>query len=127
MVKDAEQHAEEDKKRREEVEVRNQADALVYNTEKILNENRDKIPEAEAKTIEDTIQATKDATESGDTDTIKTKMEELNKASHRLAEVMYQSTQEQQQPQGGPSAEPGQAESPGGEGDVVDAEFEESK
>ena len=58
---------------------------------------------------------------------INRKMEELNKASHRLAEVMYQSTQQQQPPQGGPSAEPGQPESPGGEGDVVDAEFEESK
>jgi molecular chaperone DnaK len=127
MVKDAEQHAEDDKQRREEVEVRNQADALVYNTEKILNENRDKIPEEEAKAIEDAIKAAKDATESGDTATIKTKMEELNKASHRLAEVMYQSTQEQQQPPDGTSAEPGQTAPPGGEGDVVDAEFEESK
>jgi len=127
MVKDAEQHTEEDKKRREEVEVRNQADSLVYNTEKLFNENRDKLPEAEVKTIEGAVQATKDAINTGDTAAIKNKMEELNKASHRLAEVMYQSAQQQQQAQGGASSEASQAESSGGEGDVVDAEFEESK
>ncbi|MBW1678747.1 MAG: molecular chaperone DnaK, partial [Deltaproteobacteria bacterium] len=127
MVKDADQHAEEDKKRREEVEVQNQADSLVYNTEKLLNENREKLPESEVKTIEDALQATKDAINTGDTANIKNKTEELNKASHRLAEVMYQSAQQQQQAQGGASSEASQAESSGGEGDVVDAEFEESK
>jgi len=126
MVKDAETHAEEDKKRREEVEVRNQADSLVYQTEKILNENRDKLPEAEVKTIEDAIQATKDAINSGDVAAMRTKMEELNKASHRLAEVMYQSAQQQQGP-GAEGAAPGAEGSGGEEGDVVDAEFEESK
>jgi len=125
MVKEAEQHAEEDKRRREEVEIRNQADSLVYNTEKILRENRDKLPESEVKVIEDAIKATKDAINSGDIATIKSKMEELNKASHRLAEVMYQATQ--QQAKSGPSADTGPSASSGGEGDVVDAEFEESK
>jgi molecular chaperone DnaK len=125
MVKEAEQHAEEDKRRREEVEIRNQADSLVYNTEKILRENRDKLPESEVKAIEDAIKATKDAISTGDTATIKNKMEELNKASHRLAEVMYQATQ--QQAQSGASADTGKSASSGGEGDVVDAEFEESK
>ena len=125
MVKEAEQHAEEDKRRREEVEVRNQADSLVYNTEKILRENRDKLPESEVKVIEDAIKATKDAINSGDIATIKSKMEELNKASHRLAEVMYQATQ--QQAKSGPSADTSQSASSSGEGDVVDAEFEESK
>jgi len=125
MVKDAEQHAEDDKKRREEVEVRNQADALIYNTEKILKENRDKLPESEVKNIEDAIQAAKDATQSGDTAAIRAKMEELNKASHRLAEAMYQATQ--QQPGEPSDHQPGQGPPPGGGGDVVDAEFEESK
>ncbi len=125
MVKEAEQHAEEDKRRREEVEIRNQADSLVYNTEKILRENRDKLPESEVKVIEDAIKATKDAINSGDIATIKSKMEELNKASHRLAEVMYQATQ--QQAKSGPSADTSQSASSSGEGDVVDAEFEESK
>lgn len=126
MVNEAEQHAEEDKKRRQEIEIRNQADSLVYNTEKILNENRDKIPEADVKTIENAIQATKDAINTGDVDTIKKRMEELNKASHRLAEVMYQAAQQQrQQAQGEAASSASQAS--GAEGDVVDAEFEESK
>ncbi|MFH0813978.1 MAG: molecular chaperone DnaK [Pseudomonadota bacterium] len=126
MVNEAEQHAEEDKKRRQEIEIRNQADSLVYNTEKILNENRDKIPEADVKTIENAIQATKDAINTGDVDTIKKRMEELNKASHRLAEVMYQAAQQQrQQAQGEAASSASQAS--GAEEDVVDAEFEESK
>ena len=122
MVKDAEQHAEEDKKRRQEIELRNQADTLVYNTEKILKENRDKLPEPEVKAVEDAIQATKDAINSGDAGTIKNKIEELNKASHRLAEVIYQSANKQQQNQAGGASEGGRPQS---EGDVVDAEFEE--
>ena len=128
MVKDAEEHAEEDRKRREEVDVRNQADSLVYQTEKMLNENRDKIPEAETKEIEGALQATKDAINGGDIADIRTKMEELNKASHRLAEVMYQAAQQEQ---GGPDAgagpEAGGTPEGGDDGDVVDAEFEESK
>ena len=127
MVKDAEEHAEEDRKRREEVDVRNQADSLVYQTEKMLKENRDKIPEPEAKEMEASLQATKDAINSGDIADIRTKMDELNKASHRLAEVMYQSAQQQH---AGPGAEAGPEAggAPGeDEGDVVDAEFEESK
>ncbi len=122
MVKDAEQHAEEDKKRRQEIELRNQADTLVYNTEKILKENRDKLPEPEVKAVEDAIQATKDAINSGDAGTIKNKIEELTKASHRLAEVIYQSADKQQQNQAGGASEGGRPQS---EGDVVDAEFEE--
>ena len=122
MVKDAEQHAEEDKKRRQEIELRNQADTLVYNTEKILKENREKLPEPDVKAVEDAIQATKDAINSGDVATIKNKIEELNKASHRLAEVIYQSANKQQQNQAGAAAEGGRPQS---EGDVVDAEFEE--
>jgi len=122
MVKDAEQHSEEDKQRRQEIEARNQADTLVYNTEKILKENRDKLPEADVKAVEDAIQSTKDAISSGDTTTIKNKMEELNRASHRLAEVIYQSAQKQQQTQTGASTE---GSRPSGESDVVDAEFEE--
>jgi len=122
MVKDAEQHAEEDKKRRQEIELRNQADSLVYNTEKILKENRDKLPEPDVKAVEDAIQATKDAINSGDAAAIKNKIEELNKASHRLAEVIYQSANKQQQSQAGGASEGGRPQS---EGDVVDAEFEE--
>jgi molecular chaperone DnaK len=123
MVKDAESHSAEDKKRRQEVETRNQADALVYNTEKTLNENREKIPAAEASAIEASLKEAKAAIESGNMDLIREKMELLNKASHRLAEVMYQQTsgkQKTQEPGGG-----GAGKRP--DDDVVDAEFEEKK
>lgn len=126
MVKDAELHAEEDKKRREEVDARNQADSLVYSTEKLLRENRDKLPAVEVKVVEDAIQATKDAINTGDVATIRSRMDDLNKASHRLAEVMYQAAQQQGQA-GGAGAGAGGAGARSQEGEVVDAEFEESK
>jgi molecular chaperone DnaK len=97
---------------------------LVYQTEKLLRENRDKIPEPEIKPIEDAVQATKDAINSGNVADIRARMDELNKASHRLAEVMYQAAQQQQ---AGPGPETGGAPGGGNDGDVVDAEFEESK
>lgn len=122
MVKDAEAHGEEDKRRRQEVEVRNQADALVYNTEKTLNEHRDKIPVNEVGAIETALKETKEAIESGDMSRIREKMELLTKASHRLAEIMYQQTASQQK-----QGEAGQEPKGKPEEDVVDAEFEEKK
>ncbi len=129
MVKDAESHAEEDKKKKEEIHVKNQADAMVYQTEKTLNENREKLPESDIKGVEDALSDTKAAIESGDVATIKEKVEILEKASHRLAELMYQQAQQQQPPQGGSPGEqqpPPGSDSSTGEGDVVDAEFEET-
>ena len=123
MVKDAEAHTAEDKRRRQEVEVRNQADALVYNTEKTLNENRDKIPATEASAIEAALKEAKEAIESGSTDRIREKMDLLTKASHRLAEVMYQQTAGKQKAEGAPGG--GSGKKP--DDDVVDAEFEEKK
>jgi molecular chaperone DnaK len=124
MVKEAEAHSAEDKRRRQEIESRNQADALVYQTEKTLNENREKIPANEVSAIEGAIRETKEAVESGDMNRIREKMELLTKASHHLAEIMYQqASSKQQQAQGGP----GGAQGPKPEEDVVDAEFEEKK
>jgi molecular chaperone DnaK len=122
MVKDAEAHTEEDKRRRQEVEARNQADALVYTTEKTLNENRDKIPVNEVSAIEAALKEAKEAIESGDMSRIREKTELLTKASHRLAEIMYQQTASQQK-----QGEAGQAPQGKPEEDVVDAEFEEKK
>jgi molecular chaperone DnaK len=122
MVKDAEAHAAEDKRRRQEIETRNQADALVYNTEKTLTEHRDKMPANEVSAIEATLKEAKEAIESGNTDRIREKIELLNKASHRLAEIMYQQTSGKQKtsgPAGGPGKKP--------DDDVVEAEFEEKK
>ena len=133
MVKDAERFAEEDKKRRAEVELRNQADTLVYSTEKMLGENREKIPVAEIKPIEDAVAEAKKALEEGSSDRIKEKMELLTRASHRLAEIMYkQAGAKGAQPEAGPAGggegprgpgEGGGAQGP--QGDVVDAEFED--
>lgn len=121
MVKEAEAHAEEDKRKREEIEIRNQADTLTYNTEKILNENREKLSPDDIKTVEDAIKETKEAINTNNTSLIKEKMEALNKASHKLAEIMYQKastgTQTPPPPRGGEAKA-------GGQEDVVDAEFE---
>ena len=123
MVKEAEAHTEEDKRRRQEVELRNQADALVYNTEKTLNEHREKIPVSEVNAIEKAVKEAKEAIASGDMGRIREKMELLTKASHHLAEIMYQQTASGKKaegaPQGGRTGKPDE--------DVVDAEFEEKK
>ncbi len=125
MVKDAESHSEEDKKKREAVDVRNQADSLVYQTEKLLNENRDKIPANDISAIEEAIKQTKEAIESNDVMQMRTAIDNLQKASHKMAEAMYrQQTQQQTGAQAGPEAGP----QPGSEKkdeDVVDAEFED--
>jgi molecular chaperone DnaK len=125
MVKEAESHSADDKRRRQEIEIRNQADTLVYQTEKILNENREKIPVSEVNAVEGAIKEAKQAIESGDVSRIKEKMEILTKASHHLAEIMYQQTAKQKPgaaPGGGPGPKAGKPDE-----DVVDAEFEEKK
>jgi len=129
MVQEAESHSEEDKKRRQEIELRNQADALVYNTEKTLNEHRDKIPISEVTAIEAALKETKDAISTNDAARIREKMEMLTKASHHLAEIMYRQTAGKEAAGAGAGAGAGGGgPRPGGpEGDVVDAEFEEKK
>ncbi len=96
MVKDAEAHSEEDKKRREVIDAKNQADQMVYNLEKLMRENKDKIPEDEAKNIQAEIENTKKAIESDDAEQIKKAMEALSQASHKLSEMMYQQASQQQ-------------------------------
>lgn len=131
LVKDAKSHEADDRKRREEIDLRNQADALVYNTEKMLKENREKIPVGDASNVDRTLEACKKAIEKGDSSEIKKALDELTQASHKMAEAMYkaQSAESQQQqpsetpPQGG---EAGTDEKKKDE-KVVDAEFEESK
>jgi len=129
MVHEAEAHSEEDKKRREEIEVKNQADNLVYNTEKILKENRDKLSDEDIKVVEDALNETKSSIQTGDVTQIKEKLELLNNASHKLAEAMYKQTSENAQP-GQPDAGTSQAgegaSQTGTQDNVVDAEFEET-
>jgi molecular chaperone DnaK len=126
MVKDSERFADEDKKRRAEIDVRNQVDSLVYSTEKMLNENRDKIPVADLKPIEDAVADAKKALEDGNPDRIKQTMEQLTRASHKLAETMYrQAGAKGAPPEGGTAEEPRPSGEGGAQGDVVDAEFED--
>jgi molecular chaperone DnaK len=126
MVKEGEKHAEEDKKKRQEIELRNQAEHLVYATEKMLNEHREKVPIADIKPIEDAIADAKKAVESGDVGRIKQTMEALNTAAQRIGKAMYeQATKDKgQKADSGPGEKAG---GPGGtqEGEVVDAEFED--
>lgn len=126
MVKDAEAHAEEDKKLKEAIEARNHADALIYSTEKSLKEHGDKIPASDKEAIENALKELKDVLESNDAETIKSKTDALAQASMKLGEAMYkeqqaagaQSTQEQ--PQAQEEAKPA-------DDTVVDADFEEVK
>jgi molecular chaperone DnaK len=124
MVKEAESHSDEDKKKKEEIELRNRADSMVYNTEKLLKENREKLPEAEVKNIEAAIEACKKAVESNNKEEIEAKLNDLTRASHKLAEVLYKQTPGT--PGGeAPQGEAGQ-EPPSQQGDgVIDAEYED--
>ncbi len=120
MVKDAEMHSSEDKKKREVIEARNQADGLVYTTEKALKDHGDKVDDETRKGIETALEELKKAIEGDDPEAIKSKTEALAMASQKLGEVMYQ----QAQSEAGAEAETGAAEDSPKE-DVVDAEFEE--
>ncbi len=124
MMKEAEAHAAEDAQRKQEIEARNQADSLVYTTERTLREHGDKVPESERKAIEDALNEVREALKGDDVNRIQRAQENLMKASHKLAEVMYR---EAQAKTGAASTDGGtgqqQAKAP--EGDVVDAEFED--
>jgi molecular chaperone DnaK len=129
MVRDAEAHGEEDKKKRELAEARNNLDSLIYTTEKSLGEYGDKIGASEKKAIEEAIEAAKKAMESNEISTIKSASDNLTQTSHKLAEAMYAKASQQT---GGPQAETAQGQEAAAgkkeaEEEVVDADFEEVK
>jgi molecular chaperone DnaK len=126
-VKDAEMHADEDRKKKEIVEARNNADTLIYTTERSIKDLGDKVDEETKKRVEDAIAALRKAMETDDDQEIKRLSEELTQQSHKLAEAMYQQASQKgdQQPGGGDEAGSGGAKAP--EEDVVDADFEEVK
>ena len=126
MTRDAESHAEEDQKNREAIEAKNKLDGLIYSTEKILKENRDKVSESEASSLEAALTRAKSVLEqSKETSDLNAAIEDLTKASHKLAEAMYQKTSTQTPPPGsgpghaGPKTEPGKKK----EDEVIDAEY----
>ena len=128
MVREAESHAAEDKKKRELIEAKNQGDNLVYSTEKSLKEFGDKIDAAEKQKIEEGIAALKKSLEGSDAEEIKKASESLMQASHKLAEAVYAKAQPGAEQAGG---EPGAQEAEGASAakgeKVVDADFEEVK
>jgi len=130
MAKDAESHAAEDQKRKDEIDARNRADSMVYQVEKMLKDHRDKISDADAKQVESALEATRKAMAGGSVEDLNKSVDGLTQASHKLAEAMYKSTSAP--PPGG--APPGQdgagagTAAGGSDGakskdDVVDAEF----
>ena len=125
MVKDAEMHAEDDKKKRVLVDTRNQAEALVDQTEKTLKEHGSKVDDDTRKNIESAVEALKQAKDSDNVEDIKQKIETLSQASHKLAEVMYQQAASSQEGDTGGSA--GGSDDAQADDDVVDADFEEVK
>ncbi len=123
MAREAEEHSAEDAKRRTDVEARNQADSVIYSTEKTLNENRSKLDPADAEKVDQALGKAREAVKGGSAEQIQQSIEELTQASHKLAEAMYAS----QSAEGGPDAPGGDGSEDGAsgasEGEVVDAEF----
>jgi len=123
MVKDAERNAEEDRKRKELVEIRNNADQLVYAVEKTLKDLGDKVDAGEKQKAEDAKEALKKALEGGDADEIKAKSEELSNIIQQLSVKLYEQAA-QQNPGAGASADAGAAEGAAKKDNVVDADYE---
>jgi len=126
MVSEAASHADEDRRKKQEVETRNKADSLVHSTEKLLEENKDKIPGEEAARIRAAVEDLKKTLQEGNHEAIERATEDLLKASHRMAELLYQQASAGRSTEGAA----GGHETPGGgssgqspEGDVIDAEY----
>ena len=130
MARDAESHSSDDRKKKEEIESRNRADAMVYNIEKMLKEHRDKVAASDAKAVEDALEETKKAMSEGGIDKINQATSKLETASHKLAEAMYKSASQTAGTPPGGGAQGGAAPADGDakpkdgkKDDVVDAEF----
>jgi molecular chaperone DnaK len=126
MVKNAEEHAAEDKAKREEVETRNRADSLIYATEKTLKEYGDKVDESDKKDVEDAIENLRQALAGSDAGAIESAMESLTRASQKMAEAMYaQATAQQEAETQAGQQETEEQEPPvEEEEDVTEAEYE---
>ncbi len=123
LVKEAGSHADEDKKKRREVEIRNEADMIVYQTEKTLSENREKLASADISEVEKAISEAKDAIKANDTQKIERSIETLKAASHVMAEKLYSKSSQTEQ---GDHTESTESAHTSGDDDVIDAEFTDS-
>ncbi len=127
MKKDADAHAEEDHKRKALVEARNQADSMIYATEKSLKEVGDKVDSETKSKVESEIASLKKLMEGNDTEAIKKGIDSLTQASHKLAEIMYSHATQQQAGGAGAAGGADEGAKKKGDDDVVDADFEEVK
>jgi molecular chaperone DnaK len=130
MMREAESHADEDKKRKEEIETRNQADQAAYAAERMVKDAGDKLPAADRQPIESAIEELKKAIEKNDLDEMKRRLEALNAAQHKAAEAMYRSASASGA--GAPAGDAGGSAGPTGApgrdaGDVIDAEVVEEE
>jgi molecular chaperone DnaK len=125
MVKDAEVHAEDDRKRKEEIETRNRLDNLIYGTEKTLNEGRGKLDNAVVSAVEDALVRAKEAAKAGDAGRMREAEEELTKASHQIAEALYRTATAG----AAHTAEGASGHSKGGheDNDVIDVDYEDTR
>ena len=122
MVREAEEHAAEDKKRRESAETRNQAETLAYSIEKLIKENDDKLPAEVKNDVQGDVDALKTALAGDDDDAVKNAFEKLNQSQGKLGEAIYASQQAQGQQPDPNVADPGNGSVPNPEEDVIDAE-----
>jgi molecular chaperone DnaK len=133
MRHDAESHADEDKKHLAEIEARNQIDNRIYQAEKLVRENRDKLAEADVKAVEEAVEAGRKAMADGNVEAMRSTGEQIERATHRIAEAMYKTNAAAQGAPSGGSGQPGpQGGGSGGndgakpgpaQGDVIDAEY----
>ena len=123
MAREAEEHAAEDKKRREEAEVRNQAESLVYSTEKVLADNGDKVPEDVKTEVTAAVGELKTALEGDDVEAVKSKQAALNAVSQKIGEAIYKSEQAGASADAASDGAPADTSSPASDEDVVDAEI----
>src|SRR5205823_8757042 len=134
MRQEAESHGEEDRRRMEEVEARNRLDGIVYQAEKTIRENRDKLPEADVKSAEEALEEAKKAMSDGgegNTARIRTATENVERSLHKLAETLHKTEQSAQQAGAANAAGAGAGQPSGGAqqggagkpGDVIDAEY----
>ncbi|MFC1889419.1 molecular chaperone DnaK [Thermodesulfobacteriota bacterium] len=127
MVKESEQHAEDDKAKRELVEIHNNLDNLIYGTEKLIKENEEKLSASDREPIESALAEGKTALESNDLEQMRQTVEKITQVSHKLAEIMYQQAQGPGNPEGDGGNGPGAETVPeGGDDEVIDAEYEDT-
>lgn len=133
MVKDADKHREEDQKKKESIENKNKLDQLAYGLEKLLKENKDKVPESMVSEVEDAVKRARDAVDSGDNSRIMEEIENINNVTTKLSTELYknagpppgQEGAQQQAGQPGDQQQGGQSQGSADDGEVIDAEYED--